>query len=202
MATLKQGKLNSGWLVAFQTCLRTDLIFILRATNKPFSSLKTKRQPVLSRNIGPLIVATLLLMGCHTTRPVSQENTIEKSVSKPQFAFDFADSEQLMPLLDQAKAERKLVFVDFYTDWCLPCRLMEKDVFMDQELGAFFNENFINYKVDAEKGNGVNLAQIFSVKAYPTLLFLNDKGQVLERKEGAAYHTELKAMAESAISKR
>lgn len=105
-------------------------------------------------------------------------------------------------MLDKAVAENKLVFVDFYTDWCLPCKMMEKDVFVDKELGLFFNTHFINLKVNAEKGNGINLAQIFEIKAYPTLLFLNEKGQVLERKEGAAYHTELKAIAESAIAKR
>lgn len=120
----------------------------------------------------------------------------------PLFTFDFQESDQLMPLLDKAVAENKLVFIDFYTDWCLPCKMMEKDVFVDKELGLFFNTHFINFKVNAEKGNGINLAQIFEIKAYPTLLFLNEKGQVLERKEGAAYHTELKAMAESAMTKR
>lgn len=158
--------------------------------------------PMLKYSLSLLLVSSIFLMGCKTTQPTSPDATSDLSSSKPKFAFDFAESEQLMPLLDQAKEESKLVFVDFYTDWCLPCRLMEKDVFMDRDLGKFFNENFINYKVDAEKGNGVNLAQIFNIKAYPTLLFLNDKGQVLERKEGAAYHSELRAMAESAISKR
>ena len=158
--------------------------------------------PVVKNYIYLFLCCCLFWMSCNATRPVGLETGVEPIISKPQFAFDFTESDQLMPLLDQAKKESKLVFVDFYTDWCLPCKLMEKDVFMNKELGAFFNKNFINFKVDAEKGNGVNLAQIFSIKAYPTLLFLNEKGQVLERKEGAAYHTELKAMAESAIAKR
>lgn len=158
--------------------------------------------PTLKSYLYLLFFSTLFLVGCKSTQSINQETTAGNTKTKPQFAFDFAESEQLMPLLDKAKEESKLVFVDFYTDWCLPCRLMEKDVFMDRELGDFFNKNFINYKVDAEKGNGVNLAQIFNVKAYPTLLFLNEKGQVLERKEGAAYHSELKAMAESAMTKR
>lgn len=145
----------------------------------------------------------MVLANCNTAKPTLSEpsSTAPESVL-PRFTFDFQESDQLMPLLDKAVAEKKLLFVDFYTDWCLPCKMMEKDVFVDKELGLFFNTHFINFKVNAEKGNGINLAQIFEIKAYPTLLFLNEKGQVLERKEGAAYHTELKALAESAIAKR
>lgn len=141
------------------------------------------------------------LLSCKSLKPTTTESTSESSTALP-FTFNFAESEQLMPLLDQAQAEQKLIFIDFYADWCLPCKMMEKDVFRDKELGDFFNTHFINYKVDGEKGNGVNLVQIFNIKGYPTLLFLNEKGQVLERKEGAAYHTELKALARRALAKQ
>lgn len=148
-----------------------------------------------------LFLLIFSVLSCKSVKPVSPESTTETSSAIP-FTFDFAESEKLTPLLDQALAEKKLIFVDFYADWCLPCKMMEKDVFVDKELGTYFNTHFINYKVDAEKGNGVNLAQIFNIKAYPTLLFLNEKGQVLERKEGAAYHSELKAMARRALAKQ
>lgn len=112
----------------------------------------------------------------------------------------FSDSETLSALLDQAELENKLVFVDFYTTWCLPCRLMDEEVFPDQRVGDFMNENFINYKVNAEKDNGVNLAFVYEVSAYPTLLFLDAKGRVIEKKIGAAFHEELLTMAERALS--
>lgn len=148
-----------------------------------------------------LLLLFFSMLSCKSVKPVSSESTTDTSSAIP-FTFDFAESEQLTPLLDQALAEKKLIFVDFYADWCLPCKMMEKDVFVDKELGNYFNTHFINYKVDGEKGNGVNLAQIFNIKAYPTLLFLNEKGQVLERKEGAAYHSELKALARRALAKQ
>lgn len=112
----------------------------------------------------------------------------------------FTDSKTLSALLDQAEIENKLVFVDFYTTWCLPCRLMDEEVFPDQRVGDFMNENFINYKVNAEKDNGVNLAFVYEVSAYPTLLFLDAKGRVIEKKIGAAFHDELLTMAERALS--
>jgi thioredoxin-related protein len=54
--------------------------------------------------------------------------------------------------------------------------------------------------VDGEKGNGANLALLYQITVYPTLLFLDGDGKVLVRKEGAAYHTELRALAEEALS--
>lgn len=108
------------------------------------------------------------------------------------------DSGKLMPVLEAAKAENKLVFVDFYTTWCLPCKLMDEDVFTDQEFGTFMNDNFINYKIDAEKGGGPDLALVYQVMVFPTLLFLDSNGRVLVRKDGAAYQTELRKLAAQA----
>ena len=125
----------------------------------------------------------------------------KKTVIVPEPAgVQFMQSDKLMPVLEVAKTENKLVFVDFYTTWCLPCKLMDEDVFTDKELSKFLNDNFVNYKVDAEKGNGANLSVLYQIIAYPTLLFLDAEGNVLSRKIGAAYQTELRKLAEEAIA--
>lgn len=105
-----------------------------------------------------------------------------------------------MPLLQQAKDEGKLVFVDIYTTWCLPCKLMDEDVFSNKDIGKFMNDNFINMKIDAEKGNGSNIAAIYETQVFPTLLFLNPNGEVLVRKDGAAFHKELVELGEQALA--
>ncbi|MEM1322011.1 MAG: thioredoxin family protein [Bacteroidota bacterium] len=115
-------------------------------------------------------------------------------------AVHFTPSPTLSDILDEATRTNKLVFVDFYATWCLPCKIMDEEVFTHQETADFLNENFINYKVDGEKGNGQNLAVIFEVTAYPTLLFLDQKGRVLERKVGAAFHAELRELGQRALS--
>ena len=121
--------------------------------------------------------------------------------SLDNYAFDFKDAKTLTEIIDASVDEEKLVFLDVYTDWCLPCKMMDEDVFTDKELGAFFNENFISYKVNAEKGTGSQIAELYQVPGYPTLLFLDNKGRILVKKIGVAYHDELRNLAESAISK-
>ena len=58
-------------------------------------------------------------------------------------------------ILEIAKKENKLVFVDNYTSWCGPCKKMVSEVFPLKEVGDFYNANFICYKLDCEKGDGV-----------------------------------------------
>lgn len=115
------------------------------------------------------------------------------------YAFDFVYSDNLASVLKQAERENKLVFIDVFTSWCLPCKMMDKDVFTHQETADVINKDFISYKVNAEKDNGPILSFNYDVQAYPTLLFLDSSGNVLERKSGAAYHSELLSLAQSAL---
>lgn len=81
----------------------------------------------------------------------------------------------------EAKRTNKLIFVDVYTDWCSPCKKMAALVFPLKEVGDKYNSGFINYKLDAEKGEGPALAQQFKVQGYPTYLYLNSDGDLIHR---------------------
>lgn len=121
------------------------------------------------------------------------------TASSSKQGVKFVQSETLSDVLEMAETQDKLVFIDFYATWCAPCKMMDKDVFTDKNIAQFFNKNFISYKVDGEKGNGQNLAALYDVKAYPTLVWVNKKGRVMARTEGGTYHTELMELAESAL---
>lgn len=84
-----------------------------------------------------------------------------------------------------AKAENKLIFFDANTSWCGPCKWLAKNTFTDKGVGDFYNQNFISYELDMEKGEGVALADEFKIKAYPTLLFLDGGGNIVHRTAGA-----------------
>lgn len=78
------------------------------------------------------------------------------------------------------------LFVDCYTSWCGPCKHMAKVVFPTKAAGDYFNANFVNVKMDMEKGEGVELAKKYKVAAYPTFLVLDSNGNELGRVVGSA----------------
>lgn len=84
-------------------------------------------------------------------------------------------------VVEQARAENKIIFLDAYTSWCGPCKLLQKNVFTRADVGAVFNKNFINVKVDMERGEGPQLARLFPIEAYPTLFFIEPSGKVIQK---------------------
>lgn len=84
-----------------------------------------------------------------------------------------------------AEKEKKMIFIDFYTTWCGPCKMMSSEVFTQDQVGEYFNRTFVNLKVDAEKGEGVELAKKYQVKAYPTFVVLRADGTEVYRTAGA-----------------
>lgn len=97
-------------------------------------------------------------------------------------------------VLDEAKAGRKLIFVDAYAEWCGPCKAMARNSFPNEEVGKLYNQQFVNYQFDMEKGEGPAFAARYGVTAYPTLLFLNYKGEVVHRVLG--YQSPAQLLAE------
>lgn len=87
-------------------------------------------------------------------------------------------------VLKKAKEQDKLIFVDCYTSWCGPCKMMARDVFTQDHVADFFNSNFVNFKIDMEKGEGPDLKPGWKINAYPTFLVINSKGEVIHRVVG------------------
>ena len=103
--------------------------------------------------------------------------------------------------LEKAKTENKLVFMDAFAEWCGPCKRMAATTFKEAKVGKFFNENFINVKMDMEKGEGPELSRKYDVAAYPTLLFINEKGEQIHKSVGGLQADQLIGNARQALSK-
>lgn len=107
-------------------------------------------------------------------------------ISLFSFAQDGIQFQELpfKDLVAKAKKEKKLVFIDAYASWCGPCKMMEKNIFVTKSVGDFFNKNFVNARIDMEKGEGREVAAKFGVRSYPTYLFLNGDGELVSQNYG------------------
>lgn len=88
--------------------------------------------------------------------------------------------------LAKAKKEGKPIFLDAYASWCGPCKMMKNITFQDEKVAEFYNENFINVKIDMEHGEGTALSEKYHIVSYPSLLFFKQNGDLIFKTVG--YH--------------
>jgi len=81
----------------------------------------------------------------------------------------------------EATKSHKPLMVDFYTEWCGACKMMDAEAYTNADV-IRASQKFVMVKVDAEKR--ADLAQKFKVDGYPTLLWLDNSGNVLNSSPG------------------
>lgn len=111
----------------------------------------------------------------------------------------------------KAKAENKGIFMDCYTTWCGPCKYMSNVIFPQKDAGDFFNEHFINVKVQLDTtGNdneevvkwykdGQNIVKQYKIAAYPTFLFFDEDGNAVHKIVGGAGAQEFVTKSHAAL---
>ncbi|WP_042719786.1 thioredoxin fold domain-containing protein [Flavobacterium sp. B17] len=113
-----------------------------------------------------------------------------------QEAIQFQDL-TFKDLIAKAKKENKIVFIDAYTSWCGPCKMMERNIFTKKTVGDFYNSNFVNARFDMEKGEGREIAAKYGVRSYPTYLFLNGDGELVSQNYGYMEESMFISMAQN-----
>lgn len=152
----------------------------------------------VNKNISTAFSIFLLVVMTNTVfarKKVDAKN----NASKQEILFQ---SKSWNETFSQAKRSGKYIFVDAYTTWCGPCKLLKSTTFRDKNTAAFFNENFVSYAVDMEKGEGVGLAEKWEVTAYPALLFFSPEGKMVLRQTGYVDGKKLIEFGKQALEKK
>lgn len=96
--------------------------------------------------------------------------------------------EPLVSALREAIDTGKLVFVDFYAEWCGACKTMDRTTFTDSAVANAL-ERFVFTKVDAERHP--DAVRHFNVVGLPTLVVLDASGEEIYRQVGPIEASEL-----------
>ncbi|MGC8785295.1 MAG: protein-disulfide reductase DsbD [Armatimonadota bacterium] len=86
-------------------------------------------------------------------------------------------------VLQQAVAEGKPVVIDFYADWCLPCKELEANTFSDPRVAQAF-DGVVALKADLTRDEEPSVRELknrFKIVGVPTIVFLDSSGR--EREE-------------------
>lgn len=133
----------------------------------------------LNLNISKMTIKALLLMAIFTT--AVQSTTFANNIGGPS-AVDFYNGD-----FDSAKtkagSEGKLFFLDFYANWCLPCKWMDQTTFSDSRIATLMNSSYVAVKMDIDEVEGFELKSKYDVQYLPTMLIFNSKGKLIDRIE-------------------
>jgi thioredoxin-related protein len=93
--------------------------------------------------------------------------------------------------LDRARQENKHLLVDFYTNWCGWCKVMDKNTYGDSTVATYLRDHFVLTKVNAESPkrirvgdgtkSGIELARDYGVGSFPITWFVKPDGNRLDR---------------------
>jgi thioredoxin-related protein len=136
---------------------------------------------ILILSIG--IIASNCSGGSDAKSEQQKAKTVSTNVTKAEWlGFDKG--------LAKAKSEKKNMIVDFYTDWCHWCKVMDEKTFSDAEVNKKLVKDFVAVRIDAEddsktatyKGKtltNVELTRAFGVRGFPSLAFIDPEGEVI-----------------------
>ncbi len=146
--------------------------------------------------LGLLLV---VLLSCKTKQQIVQQEPIPMFEIDQTTLIPFYKNAELSLILEMADEQDKLTFVEVYTEWCLPCQIMDETVFLNKVLSEYYKDHFLSYKLNAEEGEGPDLSFIFQVQEYPTFLILDKNGRVIAKDKGGKSVSQMMLFAEEAV---
>ena len=116
-----------------------------------------------------------------------------------------AQSIQWMTLAEAIEAQKenpKKIIIDVYTDWCGPCKLMDKNTFQNRDVAAYISKHYYAVKFNAEGNESITYSgnefsnpnydpekkgrnathqftQYLGVKGYPSVIFMSETNDLI-----------------------
>lgn len=127
--------------------------------------------------LSALLMLTLAACGGHDASRGNTEAVSSHSGSHLNWSSDWDAS------LKKAQTEQKMVLVDFYADWCVWCKKLEKSTFSDPAVSAYLQKRVVPVRLNVDT-NGKGRSREYRVEGLPTLVILNGQGREVGRISG------------------
>ena len=137
-----------------------------------------------------LLVFGIVVICIITIFAISNINKISKPQNQTQDQqIRLQWSTDLNSAFKLAEKSNKLVFVDFYANWCGYCKQLDEDTFTDPNVQARLTQGYVLVKVNTDKNP--DLASQYKVYGLPTLVVMDAYGNEIKRQEGFVEPEEL-----------
>ena len=135
----------------------------------------------LRKGFALLLLALALLLGVRTVETYLKVDLLPKG-GVAAVADEHAGwmEQDLEGALTKAKAEKKLVLVDIYADWCAQCKELDEKTWPDAALKQWIAQNAVPIRIDTD-ARRKDLAAKLQIRSYPTVLLLDADGRELRR---------------------
>lgn len=91
----------------------------------------------------------------------------------------------------------KKIMLFFTGSWCVPCRIMKREVFADREVTKAVNTHLVPVMIDIDDPNAKELVRHYNIGTTPITIFTNQQGEVLDYAVGKIGKTQFLDMLEN-----
>jgi thioredoxin 1 len=131
-----------------------------------------------------LIILAIVVICVLTLLVVSnfQKNTQKLQNQTPNSNINLQWNTDMNNALKIAQKSNKMVFADFYADWCGYCKQLDEDTFTNQNVKQKFVQRYVLVKINVDQNP--ELASKYQIYGLPTMVILDSNGNVIKRQEG------------------
>ena len=143
--------------------------------------------PAFSKALGLLALVIGLFLGLRAAEsglglellPKARGNPVEQTEAWKQVWME----QDFEGALAKAKADKKLLVVDVWAEWCAACKELDEKTWPAPGVSTWIAQNAVAVRVDTFKVRK-DLVQSLQIVGYPTVLVLDGDGKILRRREG------------------